>query len=257
MCRDGNGQVLTTGTNPNGNCGAGTNGIPGVDSTAKQGSCGVAAATEVAFYTIKVKQVTTYTYPGGVVQAGSGISNVVTLTEAQWPQDYCIDFEITFPDAVNQNVHGNGGVIAFLGTYGESGLQIEVTHTSKLFRAASGNNHFGLMARDRSSNSAPMFGTNAFAALGSRHRGRFCYLASPINEPSWEIDGQKGTAQYLNLAVGATPAEFPTDRSKKLNLFAGDGTTKMGGAATLHSFKIDKIESCSMEAADYDFYKLA
>merc|ERR1719454_2063912 len=97
------------------------------------------------------------------------MNRVVTLTSKEWPSDYCVDLDLTFPSHYNGNRYGYGGAIVMMGQ-----VYITATHTRKLLTGSG----FGLMAIEQSNGSGPYFATAGFATPGSRHKVSFCYKES-------------------------------------------------------------------------------
>jgi hypothetical protein len=172
----------------------------------------------------------TYVYKS--VPVTSPTRNVATLDSTDWPQDYCVDFDITLPKSKNNNQYGYEGTIAMLGQ-----VDIVVTHSAKLPESISPGDGFGFMAIEQSNGNGPYFVTPAVGALGTRHSVSFCYKET-TNVPMWIVNGDVQGEYLHNEGV-----PYPTDRKVPLSLFTGShssDTVEALSGATLHSFQIRK-----------------
>jgi len=158
--------------------------------------------------------------------------NVTTLTSASWPQDYCVDMELTFPKFANKSPYGSEGGVALMGN-----LYISVVHTKKLFQGA--GKGFGLMVSEQGNGDGAYYVTTGFAQPGSTHNALFCYRQT-TNKPTWLIDGEKIDQGYLRNEG----AKLPATRDVELTFFSGSQTDynaeRLWGA-TLHSWAITPL----------------
>merc|ERR1719201_177399 len=104
-----------------------------------------------------------------------------------WPADYCIDFDITFPEKQNSNAHGYEGTVAMLGQ-----IDLVVTHTKKLLNGTG----MGLMAIIQGDSKGPYFATTGLGKPGTRHAASFCYKES-TNFAEWLVDGKLVACDYI------------------------------------------------------------
>merc|ERR1719446_480363 len=102
------------------------------------------------------------------------MNSVTTLTAKQWPSDFCVDIDLSFPSHENGNKYGYAGAIALMGN-----VYISATHTNKLLSGTG----FGLMMLIQSNGLGPYYATAGFADPGSRHKASICYKSS-TNVPS-------------------------------------------------------------------------
>lgn len=169
------------------------------------------------------------------------------LTPSVWPEDYCLNFDVTFPAEQNDHEQGYQGALAMLGgVHGsdEGNLYVGVIHTDFLLRG----NGMGFLAHIQGDQRGPFFGTMGVGAPGSRHTASFCYKGS-VNEAAWIIDGARQGDYKDNRGV-----PFPSGRSGSVSLLSthlgAEEKDRMTGA-TLHSFTISKIMDHIEEKAVY------
>jgi len=200
-------------------------------------------------YKVKVKTSVTYTVPAASLPITAATRSIATLYSTNWPNNFCVDFDITFPEKLSGSAYGYGGAIVMLGQ-----VYLTLTQSSKLLVPGTGG--FGFMAIEQSNGAGPYYATVQVGAPGTRHAATFCYLAAK-NKPSWAVDGASIRADYSH----GRGARFPEFRDVPLSILAashtgsGNGEDMSGGI--LHSLSIRSAEPCTMETGEYDFYKLA
>jgi len=142
-----------------------------------------------------------------------------SLSSDEWPEDYCFDFDITFPPKNNGNKYGYVGAVALLGQ-----VYIVVTHGIKLFPQPNSGTGFGLMVIEQSNGNGPYFATEELGGPKAALSMTFCYKESPKRPetPVWYKNGKPVKAGYLYNPE----ARYPTDRDVPLTFLSGSHTSK-------------------------------
>jgi len=197
------------------------------------------------------------------------------LVPAEWPADYCIDFSFTAPStelvSPHYSLEGYGGNIAAIGKHGGSS---DDAHNDLYIYFMKGGSRdswkgseglYGLTARPFGSK-GPVYITASTIQPGSTHTASFCY-AQGANKPSWKLDGTAPEQRYLknpNKRFPSASERFDGVTPVYVTVMAGsheqdndyDGLNQAGGGS-ITAFSIRAAQACSMEPAEWDFYKLS
>ena len=174
-----------------------------------------------------------YAYSGSPLTTAS--LDVADLTTANWPSNYCVDFDLTLPSSQNGNVWGYEGCVAALGS-----VTICVGHGVKLLTGSGGDaSGMGIFVIEQANGSGPYFATPGVAD-GSRIVSSFCYDEG-LNTPSLTLSlHNNGAIVHQGDYLQNNGAPFPTTRNVKLGLLTGmpSSVTEALSGGTLHALSI-------------------